>query len=433
MNYSQAFIDFIGALMGTFIFYTFFEAIWNRKNISKWIFVTVYIILTAVMFISATFLKNTLYLTFITICVIFTFSFLYRSSWLLKGLLSLLLMFLIGASEICTGMILTTIGEMSINDVQNNTIIYLIAVLLTHFLLYTCIKVVSLLIKQKKRHMSMAFVFTIIAFPISSILVINLIFKLTQTTTDPFIIASTFIATILLIVSNFFVFYIIETQSQFELTKQRLGFMETQVNNQMEHYQELYKVQESTRRIWHDLKNSLIAVSGYIQNNQNAEATCYINRLSGQVRGQLTVVDTGCPPFDALLQAKLRKAEELGCTIDYSRFLLPQDMKIDAMDFSVMMANLIDNAIEATVQVEPEKRTITMHAALFKGYLNVIVQNPTAVSVNTDKLTTTKKDKAHHGFGVENVRMLVEKYHGSTNFSWEDYVFTAKIVLYTLQ
>ena len=53
---------------------------------------------------------------------------------------------------------------------------------------------------------------------------------------------------------------------------------------------------------------------------------------------------------------------------------------------------------------------------------NVMQTNP--------QLKTTKTEKAVHGYGIENVREIVEKYHGTIEYRSEgDFLFVCKTVL----
>ena len=88
---------------------------------------------------------------------------------------------------------------------------------------------------------------------------------------------------------------------------------------------------------------------------------------------------------------------------------------IDDYDWSTIIPNLLNNAIEATRQIEDEDKTIEISFKYIRNKIVVSVTNPIKDDVNIPDLAnikTSKKDKLNHGYGIKNIRNSVEKYHG---------------------
>ena len=94
------------------------------------------------------------------------------------------------------------------------------------------------------------------------------------------------------------------------------------------------------------------------------------------------------------------------------------------------MGNLLDNAIDASMQTEDKKLKITIK--LDKGILFLNICNSCQMIADEKKnfWETTKEDKANHGIGLKNVRRIVEKYHGDITFFYENNIIQTDVMMY---
>ena len=103
---------------------------------------------------------------------------------------------------------------------------------------------------------------------------------------------------------------------------------------------------------------------------------------------------------------------------------------MEPMDLLSILSNVIDNAIEAVIGVNID-RNINIKISKYKEYLFICISNTS----NKDprniirKSETTKKDKLNHGLGFKIVKGIVEKYNGSIEYSYENNLFTIKILV----
>lgn len=99
------------------------------------------------------------------------------------------------------------------------------------------------------------------------------------------------------------------------------------------------------------------------------------------------------------------------------------------MDLSIMLGNLLDNAIEGVGK--NGERKIDVHIQEQHDYYKITVQNSIDRTVlgNNRHLFTTKENTYEHGWGIKSVKAVVKKYHGICEFSEEDGMFIAEVVL----
>ena len=104
-------------------------------------------------------------------------------------------------------------------------------------------------------------------------------------------------------------------------------------------------------------------------------------------------------------------------------------MPIQTSDLSSLISNLLNNAIEASRLVEAPEITVRIFPAA--GYLCFQVRNRADAQTlqNNPQLATTKQEPEMHGFGLNIIRSIAEKYDGKAAFETNGDYFTARIML----
>lgn len=101
-------------------------------------------------------------------------------------------------------------------------------------------------------------------------------------------------------------------------------------------------------------------------------------------------------------------------------------------DVYSLFGNILDNAIEAVALLEdPDKRVISLTVSDRNGLLLIEEENfcPSKLVFEEGLPVTTKSDKAYHGFGMQSIFVLTEKYKGSLQVTENDGVFRLSIML----
>ena len=90
----------------------------------------------------------------------------------------------------------------------------------------------------------------------------------------------------------------------------------------------------------------------------------------------------------------------------------------------------MDNAIEACKKVDAE-RYISMSILQRANMVNILVVNPFVGEINNKDgvYSTSKEDKYAHGFGLNSVKSIVNKYDGDIKILIDNNLFTVSILL----
>ncbi len=223
---------------------------------------------------------------------------------------------------------------------------------------------------------------------------------------------------IIILLFSFINFYLITNISKnYELKKQNIISEKEKEKYQIEISNNKQYIHDVTE-IKHNLKNQVACIKMLIEKQKYEEAECLCEKIGDSFKSANQNYDTGNVYFDALLNYINAKANSNNITLTLN---CNNNLDfIDGEDLTILIGNLVDNAIEA-LKSEPV-RTLRIDTAQKGHYVIINVQNNISKSVldSNPTLLTSKNDKLNHGFGIETVRKIVEKYNGFIDFYEEN-------------
>ena len=207
-------------------------------------------------------------------------------------------------------------------------------------------------------------------------------------------------------------------------------------SQEKEHYlAQAMLMQESTnkiRSIHHDMKSHFVTLRDYTMGNQ--VATDYLNNLLNDMGEHEALSRTGNIAIDSIINYKLRDINEAGISLAL-KVAVPPQLAIDASDITVILGNLLDNAMEALAKVQEDKKLV-INIKLEGSCVYIKVENTFDGNVKyagkgSGGQITTIKTGDGHGYGLKNIQQAVEKYNGHAKFVHEGNLFSAVVFLYT--
>lgn len=204
------------------------------------------------------------------------------------------------------------------------------------------------------------------------------------------------------------------------------------VKNQMvtEEYKRLTEMNLEMQYLRHDWKNHLMAVNSMVLNENYDELKAYLGELQTVVALEHTDMISGNNMIDVILKQKTEAAKEKQIDVHVSCNCM-EGIKVSEKDICIIMANLYDNAIEATSYVK-ENPWIRISIArngnmLMMKFSNNYIKKPRKI---LDKYMTGKKDSDLHGYGLLSVRHTLKKYGGDLDTEYDGEKFLAKAIIY---
>ena len=195
------------------------------------------------------------------------------------------------------------------------------------------------------------------------------------------------------------------------------------------HYREVDTMYRKMRGWRHDYRNHISTMKALLKSGEIAELTRYLDMLDTDLKTVDAAVKTGNPMADAILNSKLSLAAEKNVPVKTS-VQIPVRLSISELDLCVILGNLLDNAIEASLALPEEQRMVRVYMDTKESRLYISVTNLCAGKKQKklgNRYESTKGDG--HGFGLVRIDSIVERYGGYLSRNSEDGAFTTEILL----
>lgn len=234
---------------------------------------------------------------------------------------------------------------------------------------------------------------------------------------------------LLAVFTNICLYYLFYQLAMGETAKAKLQVINAHVSQQKEAQTQLEQTHQQVRKLHHDMKHYLIAIAGLLKQNQVAEAQMELEKQL-QTIAHTRLFDTGYPVLNSVLAYKFEQAQSKNITPQLF-WNINTPLQIHVVDLAVILANGLDNAIEAACQVTAAQPFLSVYAELKSGYIKVRIINSTHIDpvIVNGTIATTKQDKTLHGLGLESIAALCRQYQGQSFIECENHLFTLTVLL----
>ena len=195
------------------------------------------------------------------------------------------------------------------------------------------------------------------------------------------------------------------------------------------HYRETETMYQEMRGWRHDFRNHIQLLKSYAQKGDLAAVQAYLTELEHDLSRVDPAVKTGNTMADAILNSKISLARAKGVPVRADA-RIPVKLSISDLDLCVLLGNLCDNAIEATVTLPQDQRMIRLYMDMKGSQLYISFTNLAPGGKQkkaAGRFATTKGDG--HGFGLLRIDAVVQRLGGYLSRNSEDGAFTTEILL----
>ena len=209
--------------------------------------------------------------------------------------------------------------------------------------------------------------------------------------------------------------------------KTYLKLVEYQTEQSEKHLNEVRIIHKEMRGYKHDFHHHLQTLKGQLEAGEVDRALAYIEQLDSQLMNVDTLLKTGNVSLDAVLSAKLAqaKAENIAVTVKAN---VPDTLTVSDVELSIVVGNLLDNAIEACRMAVGE-RFIRIFMSMKGNMLYFSMLNAaSAKRKKTGSLFATHKNGVH-GFGLRRAEAIIEEHGGWVKYNSEDGAFTSEFLV----
>ncbi len=181
-------------------------------------------------------------------------------------------------------------------------------------------------------------------------------------------------------------------------------------------YDFMVSTTESLREWKHDYQGQLRLITTLIAQNNYKEVKEYAEQLDASLPSSGLLLSTGNLAVDAVVSLHMMEAKRENICF-HSTIFLPDHLPLNNVEFSSLISNVLDNAIEACRKL-PNTSQIQFEIKPFKQMLSLFCCNTSDGKYRCgmkDVLLSTKAERGH-GIGLRRIQQIVEKVGGTCQF-----------------
>ncbi len=207
-----------------------------------------------------------------------------------------------------------------------------------------------------------------------------------------------------------------------------------QLDLQKKYYEEVNRGLVQQRKLLHDARHHLRAISSLVAAGDVQEVGPYVDRLLDRYGEPTLRRYCENTVANAVIGGYINLAEGEGIAVS-TEIDLPQDFGVDEYDLCALFGNAIENAIEACRRVPLDselfsRRYVSVKTRFERGRLVIRVENSFKSDPKVPSAEFPSSKGAFGGVGLDSIRTVVERYGGCLNCERFGDVFALSAVVY---
>lgn len=211
----------------------------------------------------------------------------------------------------------------------------------------------------------------------------------------------------------------------------KIGIIEKQNKYYKQQLLTINKLSKTSKSVKHDYKNHMSVIKSLLDNENFDELKKYVNNICNKISEIEKLNYTENIVINSILSFKIDEIKESCIKYEFN-IKIPKDLNINSVDITIILSNLLDNAIEACKR---DSKTLNKYINLdlmFKDNLLIIKCKNSFDGFINEKgknIITRKDNKVDCGIGIFNVENVVKKYNGFMEISYDENNFNVDISL----
>lgn len=225
---------------------------------------------------------------------------------------------------------------------------------------------------------------------------------------------------LILVLTGFCIYLIVYLAEKFLIQAQEQNRENIHLlHKQVKYYKDVEILDRELRRFRHDIKNHFICMEALLEIGQEDKLRHYFKELQSGFSFQERMYFSGNEIVDAILNCELSHECNSYVTVEvYGE--LPKMQTVTDIDLCTLFSNLLSNAVKEVNRCSEDKKPeLVIRFSAGQQYCSISVMNTAMEEFDIKKLADIRKDK-NHGFGIQKMLGIVEKYNGNMEQSMED-------------
>ena len=195
------------------------------------------------------------------------------------------------------------------------------------------------------------------------------------------------------------------------------------------YYNETKQKNDKLIRIKHDIKNEL-QIAYAMMDKDKKVSTKILNELNDKLEDIKIINFSKNAILNTILTLKKMEIKNSGINLEIE-IDKTVDFNMEEIDICDLFSNILDNSIEATKKCNCENRFIKFCIAKKNDYIIIKCENTYEGVLKKNSYgnyITTKQEEKQHGYGINIIKNIVDKYNGEINFITKNNIFKIVII-----
>lgn len=240
-----------------------------------------------------------------------------------------------------------------------------------------------------------------------------------------------FVILALMVVSYIMIIQIFSRTKQEEAQKRSLEYLENYAERLKCEADMLQEKEMEAAVMRHDMRHYSILIHSYLGAGKEEEIRQLLKELNEHISETRTVRYCENLAVNGIVTHCARQAKRLNVRFD-TDLEIPQKIKVNEFEFATVIANLLENAVNAAAEAEHEShRFVKISAHGVKGRLILSISNGCRREPEISRVTglPVSDGGIQHGYGMQSVKAFVKKNEAVFDFHVQDNIFSVKILL----
>ena len=177
----------------------------------------------------------------------------------------------------------------------------------------------------------------------------------------------------------------------------------------------------------HDLRHRLQAVAELVLRGDKDAALDFLDAAQKRLDDQKEIRWCRPPVLDAVFSSYFDQAQNQGISVE-ATISLPDTLGVNEGELAIVLANALENAIHANLDLPPEQRKIRCKMVGTPGVM-LEISNPCAAAVTFDSNGLPVAQRDGHGLGVQSISAFCRKTGAVCQFSLTGGWFQLRLTL----
>ncbi|WP_050635958.1 sensor histidine kinase [Candidatus Stoquefichus sp. SB1] len=211
--------------------------------------------------------------------------------------------------------------------------------------------------------------------------------------------------------------------------EESLKYADQSIQTQKKQYDILAKHMDDMRKAKHDLHHHLMLVNSYIEKDDKEGLKNYIDLYRSELPPDVLELYSRNDVVNAIVCYYASRARDYHIRFD-ANIAYPDDCSISETDITVLLGNMLENAVEACQRSKSNdtfiKLWIKQHGT---SELLILTDNTCDAPIPFQDGVPTSSKREGMGIGTASMQDIAKRYHGSVRFETSDGIFYTSVIM----